>query len=73
MDVEGAEIDLLPAMLDILPRQTVFFLETHYADATCEKLLAPYRSAAFAVSEVRRRAAEGREFSYIEWILSRSS
>jgi hypothetical protein len=72
MDVEGAELGLLPAILGILPPGTVFFLETHHPDPACEQLLAPYRSAGFAVREVRRRAAEGRDFSYIEWMLKRN-
>lgn len=72
MDVEGAEIELLPAILGILPKQTVLFLEAHCADARCEQLLVPYSSAGFLVSEVRRREADGKGFSYIEWFLKRS-
>jgi FkbM family methyltransferase len=73
MDVEGAELELLPALLATLPRNTVCYLETHFAEATCETLLAPYRSAGFAVREIRRREAVGKGFNYIEWVLARSA
>jgi FkbM family methyltransferase len=73
MDVEGAELELLPAILNSLPRQTAFFLETHHPDRACEALLAPYRNGGFAVLEVRRRKAEGKGYSYIEWMLNRNS
>ena len=71
LDVEGAESTLLPATLSHLPASTALFLETHYDDAHCEKLLAPYRAAGFVVHEVRRRPARG--FSYVEWRLLRHS
>ena len=71
LDVEGAELDLLPETLGCLPRRTVCFLETHYPDGTCEALLAPYRAAGFEVLEVRRRPAADGKFSYIEWLLTR--
>jgi FkbM family methyltransferase len=71
LDVEGAELDLLPATLPILPRRTVCFLETHHPDEVCAVLLDPYRAAGFNVREVRRRAAQTGDFSYIEWLLTR--
>jgi FkbM family methyltransferase len=71
MDVEGAELQLLPAMLAVVPSATVVFLETHYPDVTCESLLAPYAAAGFSVREIRRRVAAGKDFCYVEWVLSR--
>jgi FkbM family methyltransferase len=71
LDVEGAELEVLPATLDYLPRRTVCFLETHHSDEVCEALLAPYRAEGFAVREIRRRPADAGDFSYIEWQLTR--
>lgn len=73
LDVEGAELDLLPATLGCLPRRTTCFLETHHPDEVCEALLAPYCEAGFEVREIRRRPAESGEFSYIEWLLTRKA
>jgi FkbM family methyltransferase len=73
LDVEGAEIDLLPATLPYLPRRTVCFLETHHPDAVCAQMLAPYRDAGFSIREVRSRLAPGGNFSYIEWLLVREA
>ncbi|HZZ19625.1 MAG TPA: FkbM family methyltransferase [Opitutaceae bacterium] len=72
MDVEGAELELLPALVALLPRRTVLYLETHFPDATCESLLAPYRAAGFEVQHVRSRLAEAGDFSYIEWLITRA-
>lgn len=73
LDVEGAELELLPRVLGLLPRRTVCFLETHHGDPACEALLAPYRGAGFSVSEVRRRKAAKGDFSYVEWLLVRGN
>jgi FkbM family methyltransferase len=73
VDVEGAELELLPALLGLLPRKTVCFLETHYPAPTCEALLAPYRAAGFTINEVRSRPAAGEDFSYVEWLLIRNA
>lgn len=72
LDVEGAEVDLLPTLLPALPQQTAFFLETHHSTALCEHLLAPYRQSGFKVCEVRRRPAAERGCAYIEWMLLRA-
>ncbi len=71
LDVEGAELGLLPATLGCLPRRTTCFLETHHPDEVCEALLEPYRAEGFAVREIRRRPAKDGRFSYIEWLLTR--
>lgn len=73
LDVEGAELEVLPATLDFLPRPTICFLETHLDDPTCERLLAPYRGAGFSVSEIRRRPSGVGDYSYIEWRLTREN
>jgi len=71
LDVEGAELELLPATLGILPGRTTCFLETHYPDDVCEAMLEPYREAGFTVREIRRRPAKEGDFSYIEWLMTR--
>ncbi len=71
LDVEGAELELLPQVVRHLPRKTALFLETHHSDPTCEALLAPYRGAGFSVREVRRRQAGAGDLSYTEWRLMR--
>lgn len=71
LDVEGAELEILPATLGCLPRQTTCFLETHHPDDVCEALLEPYREHGFDIREIRRRPAQSGEFSYIEWLLTR--
>jgi FkbM family methyltransferase len=73
LDVEGAERELLPAVLDCLPPRTICYLETHYPDGVCETLLAPYRAVGFDVRLVRRRPAQEGNFSYIEWLLKRNN
>jgi FkbM family methyltransferase len=72
LDIEGAELEVLPKTLAFLPRRTVCFLETHHGDPVCETLLQPYRLAGFSVTEVRRRASGVGDFSYIEWLLIRN-
>ncbi len=71
LDVEGAELEILPAVLTCLPGPTVCYLETHHPDEVCGDLLAPYYDAGFTVKEVRRRPAASGDFSYIEWLLTR--
>jgi FkbM family methyltransferase len=71
LDVEGAELEILPAVLHCLPTRTVCFLETHHSDEVCGDLLGPYYDAGFTVKEIRRRPAESKAFSYIEWLLTR--
>lgn len=70
LDIEGAESVILPATLKHLPPTVALFLETHYAAEKCAEILAPYREAGFAISEVRRRQLE--ETLYIEWFLLRT-
>lgn len=73
LDVEGAELELLPATLGCLPRATACFLETHYTDTVCKTLLDPYGAAGFAVREIRRKPSESGDYSYIEWQLTRNA
>lgn len=72
LDIEGEEINVLPAALPKLPPDTVCFIETHHSDDICRSLLEPYRVAGFEIAEVRRRPAEGAGFDYIDWCLSRT-
>jgi FkbM family methyltransferase len=71
MDIEGAEVELLPRVLALLPRRAALLLETHVGSEVCEELLAPYRSAGFEVRETRRRPGPGGRFDYVEWVLTR--
>jgi len=70
LDVEGAEMELLPAALPSLPVNTALFLETHYPALECERLLAPYRATGFQITQVRERIQDGKV--YIEWFLLRT-
>jgi hypothetical protein len=71
LDIEGGETDVLPSVLDYLPRKTVCFLETHYPDEVCQGLLDPYRNAGFRVVETRRRPNLDRSMHFVEWCLTR--
>lgn len=71
LDVEGAEMELLPATLPFLPPLTALYLETHYEIGRCRELLAPCASAGFSVREVRRRQMEA--CTYAEWFLLRNA
>jgi FkbM family methyltransferase len=70
LDVEGAEMDLLPSTLPFLPQSTALYLETHYEIHRCGELLAPYAEAGFSIREVRRRNMDAR--TYVEWFLLRT-
>jgi FkbM family methyltransferase len=69
LDVEGAEAEILPHALSCLPARTALFLETHYPEEHCHKLLSPYAQAGFSVRKVRQRQIA--EHTYIEWFLVR--
>lgn len=71
IDIEGAERDLLPALTDSLPPDTVIFLETHHDEATCAAYLQPCLAAGFRHEIVRRRAAGPGD--YVERLLIRQS
>jgi FkbM family methyltransferase len=72
LDIEGAEDELLPATLPLLPSSTVIFLETHHPDEKCALLLAPYRAGGFSLREIRRRPSAARNFDFVEWLLIRA-
>lgn len=71
MDIEGAERDVLPGILDLLPPQTVIFLETHQEEAVCAGYLQPYKEAGFQHELVRRREDAGPVSIYVERLLIR--
>jgi len=71
LDVEGAEMDILPKTLPFLPPRTALYLETHYEPERCRALLAPWASVGFSIREVRRRRMSG--CTYIEWFLLRDT
>jgi len=58
MDVEGAERTLLPAILDLLPADTVIYLETHDEEAIVQGYLEDFRRRGFRDLVVRRRPDE---------------
>lgn len=70
MDIEGAERALLPAIVDLLPADTVIFLETHDEEAVVADYLAPFRERGFAERVVRRRPDEP---LFVERVLVRHS
>lgn len=68
IDVEGAERELLPAIIDLLPPETVLFLETHYPREQVDALLAPLIQRGFAHRVIRERQEDQ---TYIEHVLVR--
>lgn len=71
MDVEGAEIELLPDLLPMLPSPCSIFLESHFNEDDTAALLAPLREAGFSCREIRRRCCEDSGVWFIDWILER--
>lgn len=71
MDIEGAERDVLPDILPVLPQSCVLFLETHFPQGPSEALVALFREEGFAVKECRRRKESGSDVLFIDWELRR--
>jgi len=71
MDVEGAEKDLLPALLPLLPRKCVILLETHYPEAQVRQMLDPYEDSGFSVVLLRKREDSDVGVDFIDWELRR--
>lgn len=69
IDIEGAERELLPALVDCLPDETVIFLETHYAEEENQRFLRPLLDAGFADRVIRTRHEDQ---IYIERVLIRA-
>lgn len=59
LDVEGAEREILPDILPVLPEQTALFLETHHED---DGYLRPFFAAGFHHKLIREHAGEGVPF-----------
>lgn len=68
IDVEGAERELLPAIIDLLPPETVLFLETHFSHREVDALLAPLIARGFTHRVIRERQEDQ---TYIEHVLVR--
>ena len=73
LDVEGAEREILPDILALLPPQTVIFLETHHEEAECEAYLQPCLDAGFAHTLVRNRLKENEPTLFLERMLVRNA
>lgn len=71
MDIEGAERDVLPDLLPVLPRECSLFLETHFPPGPSEALVGLFREAGFAVKECRRRKESNSDVLFIDWALQR--
>ena len=71
LDVEGAEREILPDILPLLPPQTVIFLETHHEEAECQRYLQPFLAAGFTHQLVRNRLAENEPTLFLERMLVR--
>jgi FkbM family methyltransferase len=71
MDVEGAEKDLLPALLPLLPKKCVILLETHYPEHEARQMLRVYEDSGFSVVLLRKRADFEAGVDFIDWELCR--
>jgi FkbM family methyltransferase len=71
MDVEGAEKDLLPALLPLLPRKCVILLETHYIEEQVRQMLQIYEDSGFSVVLLRKREDFEAGVDFIDWELCR--
>ncbi len=71
VDIEGAERDLLPDVLDALPERCAMFLETHFAEGQAESLLEPLQKAGFSCREVRRHQGLDPDIWFVDWELKR--
>jgi len=72
MDIEGAEAQLLPAIVPLLPRTTALFLETHHPEEECRRYLQPLLDAGAIHSEIRRRHDAAAQTDYVERLLLRT-
>lgn len=72
IDIEGAEKEVLPRMLPLLPPACAICLETHHPENICATYLAPFEQAGFQASVVRRRPAPAPVEEYVEWLLLRT-
>lgn len=71
MDIEGAEREVLPAIAEHLPRQTVIFLETHHGESECDVYLSDLRRFGFKENLIRRRPSEEIGAEYVERVFIR--
>jgi FkbM family methyltransferase len=71
MDIEGAEEQVLPAIVSSLPMNCCVFLETHLSEQQTETLVGPLAEAGFACRKIRSRGDEERGIRFIDWELRR--
>ncbi len=71
MDIEGAEREVLPPVSDLLPHETVIFIETHHSESECDSYLGELRRNGFAETVIRRRPSEVTGDEYVERMLIR--
>ena len=72
IDVEGAEMEILPVILPLLPPQTVIFIETHHEDAVCRTYLDPCLAVGFSHELIRNRMPTDMPALYLERMLVRN-
>lgn len=73
LDVEGAEREVLPDILPLLPPDTVIFLETHHPEEESQGYLRPCLAAGFTHELIRNRLAPGEPTLFLERMLVRQS
>jgi FkbM family methyltransferase len=71
LDIEGAERDVLPDILPLLPPQTVIFLETHDEEEACQVYLRPCLEAGFNHELIRNRQPGDEHALFLERMLIR--
>lgn len=71
MDIEGSEREVLPAVSELLPHETVIFIETHHSEFECDAYLGALRSSGFSETVIRRRPSEVAGAEYVERVLIR--
>lgn len=71
MDIEGAEAEVLPQIVPLLPPKCVVFLETHHSREVTDEYMKPLAEAGFALELIRTRPIPEDGGEYIEWILIR--
>jgi hypothetical protein len=71
MDIEWAEMAVLPGLLRALPTNCSIFLETHCPQLEAEKLLSPFRNERFDVRKLRHQEEPDEIATYMDWELAR--
>jgi len=71
MDIEGAEMEVLPDLLSELPSRCTILLETHQAEEEAEALVDMLRGEGFVAERLRTRPDWHSPSLFIDWKLER--